>query len=98
MDTWIVLANDDVGGHHRRGLYVLKSRGMAHSNELREFVLTDHGLDICDREWPHHGDGMRDASLEGPNRNLEHLRQDTYPAAALRRGPDAEVGPGASRT
>src|SRR6185295_8312527 len=46
MDTWIVLANDDLGGHHRRGLYVLKSRGMAHSNELREFVLTDHGLDI----------------------------------------------------
>jgi circadian clock protein KaiC len=47
MDTWIVLANDDLGGHHRRGLYVLKSRGMAHSNELREFALTDHGLDIA---------------------------------------------------
>ena len=46
MDTWIVLANDDVGGHHRRGLYVLKSRGMAHSNELREFALTDQGLHI----------------------------------------------------
>ena len=46
MDTWIVLANDDVGGRHRRGLYVLKSRGMAHSNELREFVLTDRGLDL----------------------------------------------------
>jgi len=44
MDTWIVLANDEAGGHHRRGLYVLKSRGMAHSNELREFVLTDRGL------------------------------------------------------
>src|SRR6267142_3330080 len=40
MDTWIVLANGDVGGRHRRGLYVLKSRGMPHSNELREFVLT----------------------------------------------------------
>src|SRR5688500_337045 len=48
MDTWIVLANEDVGGHHRRGLYVLKSRGMRHSNELREFVLTDEGLDIFD--------------------------------------------------
>ena len=46
MDTWIVLANDDLGGRHRRGLYVLKSRGMAHSNELREFVLTDRGLDL----------------------------------------------------
>ena len=47
MDTWIVMTNDGVNGHHRRGLYVLKSRGMAHSNELREFMLTDQGLDIC---------------------------------------------------
>jgi circadian clock protein KaiC len=46
MDTWIVLANDDVGQRRRRALYVLKSRGMAHSNELHEFVLTDHGLKI----------------------------------------------------
>lgn len=48
MDTWIVLANDDIGGRHRRGLYVLKSRGMAHSNELREFVLTNAGLQVLD--------------------------------------------------
>ena len=46
MDTWIVLGNDDVGGVHRRGLYVLKSRGMAHSNERREFVLTDRGFNM----------------------------------------------------
>ena len=46
MDTWMVLANDAVDGRHRRGLYVLKSRGMAHSNELREFVLTDQGLNM----------------------------------------------------
>jgi len=46
MDTWIVMANDGVNSHHRRGIYVLKSRGMAHSNERREFVLTDNGLDI----------------------------------------------------
>jgi circadian clock protein KaiC len=48
MDTWIVLANDEVGDRHRRALYVLKSRGMAHSNELCEFVLTDHGLILID--------------------------------------------------
>lgn len=46
MDTWIVLGNEEVGGRHRRGLYVLKSRGMAHSNELCEFALTDHGLSM----------------------------------------------------
>jgi circadian clock protein KaiC len=48
MDTWIRLANDEVGGHHRRGLYVLKSRGMAHSNELREFALTERGFAVLD--------------------------------------------------
>jgi circadian clock protein KaiC len=48
MDTWIVLANEHVGHRHRRGLYVLKSRGMAHSNELREFEITDHGLTLLD--------------------------------------------------
>jgi circadian clock protein KaiC len=49
MDTWIVLANEAVAGRHRRGLYVLKSRGMAHSNELHEFALTDHGLRMLHR-------------------------------------------------
>ena len=46
MDTWIILANEPLDGRHRRGLYVLKSRGMSHSNELREFALTDDGLTL----------------------------------------------------
>jgi len=70
MDTWIVLANEDIGGHHRRGLYVLKSRGMAHSNELREFVLTDHGLDISANGGPHGGAAEPGhATREGRNRH-----------------------------
>jgi circadian clock protein KaiC len=44
MDTWIVLGNDEVDGTRRRSLYVLKSRGMAHSNQPCEFELTDGGL------------------------------------------------------
>jgi len=51
MDTWIVLANEEVDGRHRRELYVLKSRGMAHSNERREFGLTDGGLDLHENGW-----------------------------------------------
>ena len=47
MDTWIVLKNEQLGERHRRGLYVLKSRGMAHSNESREFVLTSQGLTLA---------------------------------------------------
>jgi circadian clock protein KaiC len=71
MDTWIVLANDDVGGHHRRGLYVLKSRGMRHSNELREFVLSDEGLKIFDGNGvsPGVSNDLAHGSLEGRDRH-----------------------------
>jgi KaiC/GvpD/RAD55 family RecA-like ATPase len=71
MDSWIVLANDDIGGHHRRGLYVLKSRGMRHSNELREFVLTDGGLDIFDGngQFPVTSTAPAPASREGLDRH-----------------------------
>jgi KaiC/GvpD/RAD55 family RecA-like ATPase len=35
-------------GERNRGLYILKSRGMAHSNQIREFLLTDHGMELRD--------------------------------------------------
>src|SRR4029078_140198 len=69
MDTWIILAHEEVNSPHRRGLYVLKSRGMAHSNELREFVLTDAGLQVLDAS----GDPPARARLEAvPERWVEH--------------------------
>jgi circadian clock protein KaiC len=48
MDTWLLLKNIKVGGERNRGLYVLKSRGMEHSNQIREFVLTKDGLRLLD--------------------------------------------------
>jgi circadian clock protein KaiC len=48
MDTWLVLESVEVGGERNRALYVLKSRGMDHSNQIREFLLTDHGLQLLD--------------------------------------------------
>jgi circadian clock protein KaiC len=48
MDTWLVLESIEVGGERNRALYVLKSRGMEHSNQIREFLLTDHGLRLLD--------------------------------------------------
>jgi circadian clock protein KaiC len=48
MDTWLSLRDIELGGERNRGLYVLKSRGMAHSNQIREFVLTNNGVDIRD--------------------------------------------------
>ena len=48
MDTWLVLQNVEANGERNRRLSVLKSRGMAHSNQVREFVLTNHGLKVLD--------------------------------------------------
>jgi circadian clock protein KaiC len=48
MDTWIVLFINEENRRRRRWLSVLKSRGMAHSNSVREYLLTDHGLQVLD--------------------------------------------------
>jgi circadian clock protein KaiC len=48
MDTWILLKDIEVGGERNRGMYILKSRGMPHSNQIREFLLTSKGVDILD--------------------------------------------------
>jgi circadian clock protein KaiC len=48
VDTWILLRNIEVNGERNRILYVLKSRGMAHSNQIREFLLTPHGVQLRD--------------------------------------------------
>ncbi|HZW08380.1 MAG TPA: circadian clock protein KaiC [Phycisphaerales bacterium] len=48
IDTWILLRDIELGGERNRGLYVLKSRGMAHSNQIREFLLTAQGVELRD--------------------------------------------------
>jgi hypothetical protein len=44
MDTWLLLRDIELNGERNRGMYILKSRGMAHSNQIREFVLTNKGI------------------------------------------------------
>jgi circadian clock protein KaiC len=48
IDTWLLLRDIEIGGERDRGLYVLKSRGMEHSNQIREFRLTNRGIDLLD--------------------------------------------------
>ena len=48
MDTWLSLRNLESNGERNRGLYVLKSRGMSHSNQIRELLLTDRGVELAD--------------------------------------------------
>ncbi len=46
IDTWLLVRDVETDGERNRGLYVVKSRGMAHSNRIREFVLSDEGVDL----------------------------------------------------
>lgn len=46
IDTWILLRDIELNGERNRGIYILKSRGMAHSNQIREFLITSDGIDL----------------------------------------------------
>ena len=48
IDTWILLRDIEINGERNRGLYILKSRGMAHSNQIREVLLSDRGIELVD--------------------------------------------------
>ena len=48
IDTWLFVRTLEGNGEHNRALSVLKSRGMAHSNQVREFLITDRGVELAD--------------------------------------------------
>jgi circadian clock protein KaiC len=48
VDTWLLVKSIENNGERNRGLYVLKSRGMPHSNQIREFLITSHGVELVD--------------------------------------------------
>jgi circadian clock protein KaiC len=48
MDAWLLVKNIETNGERNRGLYILKARGIAHSNQVREFVLTDRGIELIE--------------------------------------------------
>jgi circadian clock protein KaiC len=48
VDAWITVRDIEYNGERNRGLYIMKSRGMAHSNQVREFVITDKGLQLVE--------------------------------------------------
>jgi len=77
MDTWVLLSNLAANGERTRMLQVLKSRGMPHSHQLREFVLSDHGVDLVDVYL--HGDqvltGTARLSREARETAATELRQ-----------------------
>jgi circadian clock protein KaiC len=48
MDAWVLVKNIESNGERNRGLYILKARGIAHSNQVREFLLTSNGIELID--------------------------------------------------
>lgn len=46
IDTWIQVRDIELAGERTRGLFLIKSRGMGHSNQVREFVIASHGIDL----------------------------------------------------
>jgi circadian clock protein KaiC len=81
VDTWLFMRDIELAGERNRALYVLKSRGMAHSNQLREFLLTPQGVDLLDVYVGPEG------VLTGSSRLSQEAREE---AAALARRQDAE--------
>ncbi len=48
VDCWIQVRDIEMYGERNKGLYIMKSRGMSHSNQVREFIISDHGLYLED--------------------------------------------------
>jgi len=82
VDTWLFMRDIELGGERNRALYVLKSRGMAHSNQLREFLLTPDGVDLLDVYVGPEG------VLTGSSRMSQEAREK---AAAMERQQQAEL-------
>jgi circadian clock protein KaiC len=76
MDTWLLLRAVESANERNRILYILKSRGMAHSNQMREFFITDNGIHLRD---VYVGSG---AVLTGSARLVQEARDRAQMAAA----------------
>lgn len=81
VDTWLLVRAVESAGERNRVLYVLKSRGMAHSNQVREFLITSDGIDLVE---PYSGP---EGVLTGAARVAQEAREQ---AQRVRRRQDAE--------
>lgn len=71
VDAWLLVRDIESNGERNRGMYIMKSRGMKHSNQVREFVITDEGLDLVDVYLGPEG------VLTGSAREAQQLSEET---------------------
>ena len=98
MDVWFLLRNHEQFGERNRTIYILKARGMSHSNQVREFILTDNGIRLVDvylgSDGVHTGSARltreAEAAAEVAARRQEHERK-VRQIAARRRALEAQI-------
>jgi circadian clock protein KaiC len=98
IDTWILVRDIESAGERNRGIYVLKARGTAHSNQIREFLITDRGIQLEDVYTGPEGvlTGSARVAREAKERaegvvrgqTLDRMRRDL---AAKRQALDAQI-------
>jgi circadian clock protein KaiC len=71
VDAWLMVRDIELNGERNRGMYVMKSRGMKHSNQVREFVIHDKGLELVDVYLGAEG------VLTGSAREAQQLQEET---------------------
>lgn len=67
VDTWLAVRDVERAGERNRGLFIIKARGLAHSNKVREFIITSKGIKILDIEKGPHGILTGSERAEQPN-------------------------------
>jgi circadian clock protein KaiC len=91
MDTWIFLESIEVQGERNRGLHILKSRGMAHSNRIREFLITDEGVRLVDVYVGPDGVLTGSARLAQQAREAGKAREEKAEGECRRRAIEAQM-------
>lgn len=87
VDAWLMVRDIEANGERNRGLYIMKSRGMGHSNQVREFIISDNGIDLVDVYLGE--DGVLIGSAREA-RELENAKFDAIKKNALNR-KDREI-------
>jgi len=98
IDTWLLVRDIELGGERNRGIYVLKSRGMAHSNQIREFRISPRGIELLDVYLGPAGvltgtarlvqEAQEQAAEAASNRELQRQRTE---AQAKRKALEAQI-------
>lgn len=71
VDAWLMVRDIEFNGERNRGMYIMKSRGMKHSNQVREFTITDKGLDLVEVYLG------PDGILTGSAREAQRIKEET---------------------